>query len=128
MKLHFFTFLRVLFPLLIAVFFVHIFILKLLVLPLFEHQIMLAYLMNIFLAITIYALFLKLKERLKNQLGFVFVFGSFLKFMLFFMLFYAPYKVDGEISNTEFFTFFTPYFFCLFIEVFYMARLLNKME
>ena len=107
------------------VFSLHILILKLLNAPIFENKIILAYSVNIILAIIIYTLFCKFKKMFKNQIGFVFIFGSFLKFIFFFLLFNSSYKADGDISKLEFLAFFTPYSLCLIIEIFCMSKELN---
>lgn len=108
------------------VFSLHILILKLLNSIMFENKIILAYSVNIILAIIIYTLFCKFKKMFKNQIGFVFIFGSFLKFILFFLLFNSSYKADGDISKLEFLAFFTPYSLCLIIEIFSMSKELNR--
>ena len=107
------------------VFSLHILILKLFDTPIFENKIILAYSVNIILAIIIYTLFCKFKKMFKNQIGFVFIFGSFLKFILFFLLFNSSYKADGDISKLEFLAFFTPYSLCLIIEIYSMSKELN---
>lgn len=109
-------------------FVVHLFALSQLELPLFEDKIVLAYLVNTTLAVFVFVILYVFKNKFKNQLGFIFLGGSMIKFALFFLLFNTSYKLDGEISNTEFFAFFTPYVLTLIIEIFSLSKWLNKME
>lgn len=110
------------------VFGIHLLALDYLELELFENKIVLAYLVNTFLAIVTYTALFLLRNRFKNQLGFLFIGGSGIKFILFFLLFYGAYKADGNISTTEFFAFFIPYLFTLIIEIFSLSKWLNKIE
>lgn len=107
---------------------IHILTLYVLNLPLFENKIILAYAVNGILAIAIFAFLLKMKEKYKEQLGFMFIGGSILKFAVFFILFYGTYKADGSISKLEFAAFFVPYLLCLVIETTSLAKWLNKLE
>ncbi|WP_204344447.1 DUF6168 family protein [Psychroserpens algicola] len=96
--------------------------------PLFENKIVLAYVVNAVLAISIYGFLLKMKEKYKEQLGFLFLAGSIFKFVVFFILFYGAYKADGTISKLEFAAFFIPYLLCLVIETSSLAKWLNNLE
>jgi len=111
-----------------VVFGAHLLILDYLKLELFANKIILSYLTNTLFAIASYLVLFLLRERIKNQIGYFFVGGSFVKLVLFFLLFYSSYRADGEISRIEFFAFFTPYTFALIIEVFSLSKWLNKME
>ena len=115
------------FTLLVA-FGAHILALNYFELPLFDNKIILAYVINLILAIIIFATLHKLKDKFKEQLGFLFIAGSFLKFIVFFIVFYGTYKADGVIKKPEFVAFFVPYILCLTIETFSLAKWLNKLE
>ena len=106
----------------------HLFVLHFFNLPLFNDKIILSYLINLTTAIFVYSLLFKLKNILKTQLGFLFMGGSFLKFMLFLILLYPIYKADNTISKTELTAFFIPYTVTLILEIFYISKWLNKME
>ena len=106
----------------------HILILDYLEFALFDNKIVLAYLVNLFLAILIFCLLFIFKKKFKDQLGFIFVLGSMVKFALFFLLFYGSYYEDGSIQRQEFFAFFAPYILTLVIEVFSLSKWLNKLE
>lgn len=107
---------------------VHLLALNYLEYPLFENKIILAYIVNVVLAILIFAFLLKMKEKYKEQLGFLFIGGSLLKFVAFFIFFYGSYKADGSISKLEFAAFFIPYLLCLVIETSSLAKWLNKLD
>ena len=107
---------------------IHLFALSLKSLPLYENKIVLAYIVNAVLAISIFGFLYKMKEKHKDQLGFLFLGGSMLKFIVFFIVFYPFYKADGEISKLEFAAFFIPYILSLILETFSLAKWLNKME
>ena len=105
---------------------VHFYLLEQLQLPLFANKIILCYVVNCLLALTIYIGLYFLRKKQESNLGFIFMVGSLIKFGLFFLLFYPDYKSDGEIQTIEFSTFFIPYAICLFIETFFLTRLLNE--
>jgi len=111
-----------------VVFIAHILILKFADLPLFENKIVSAYISNVVLAIVIFGLLYKLKDKYKVQLGFLYLAGSALKFLVFFIVFYPFYKADGTISKLEFAAFFVPYVLCLVLETFSLSKWLNKLE
>lgn len=97
-------------------------------LPLFADKIVLAYAMNTGLAIVVFITLYVFRNAFKNQLGFLFLGGSMVKFALFFLFFYTSYNLDKEISKTEFFAFFIPYVLTLIIEIFSLSKWLNKLE
>ncbi|MBR9847364.1 MAG: hypothetical protein GYB35_15230 [Algicola sp.] len=97
-------------------------------LPVYENKILLAYIVNGVLAIVIFGFLFKMKDKYKEQLGFLFLGGSVLKFIVFFIVFYPFYKADGTISKLEFAAFFVPYILSLILETMSLAKWLNKME
>lgn len=108
------------------------FIVHYIVLSLFNiltaNQLLYAYVINCILACSVIILIILLKKRLKDQLGFVFMAASMLKFVLFYFLFLPEYNSDGEISRLEFFTFFIPYAICLIAEMIILSRFLNSLD
>ena len=112
----------------VVIFGLHILILHYTNSPLFAHKIVLAYIMNYVLALGVYAFLYLFREKFKTQLGFLFMAGSFLKFALFYLLFYTSYKADGNISTSEFSSFFIPYIICLVIETLSLVKLLNNLK
>ncbi len=111
-----------------ATFLLHILFLNFKNLPFFDNKIVLAYILNYLLALSIYSLLYFLRFKLKNQLGFLFMTGSFLKFIVFFVFFYPSYKSDGSINNLEFSSFFIPYLICLIIETSALVKLLKNLK
>ena len=93
---------------------------------LFGNQIILSYFVNYLLAVVV--LFAVEKSLAKNssQAGFVFMAGSGLKFLVFFLVFYPNFKSDGKMQTLEFAAFFIPYLLCLVAEVAYLSKTLNN--
>lgn len=106
----------------------HIIVLKVFQYPLFGNKIIAAYLINLGLVIIIFGLLYLLRNKQKNQLGFLFIGGSLLKFAVFFIVFYPAYKADGHISKLEFAAFFVPYVLGLIVETSSLVKWLNKMD
>ena len=113
---------------LILVFVTHNYVLKNKSLPIYDDKIVLAYFINGLLAIVIFLVLLFLRKKQKDQLGFLFMFGSFLKFGFFFIFFYPSYQADGNATRLEFMAFFIPYIFALLIETMSLITLLNLPE
>ena len=104
----------------------HLFILDKFELPLWDNKILLAYSVNYILAISIYGTLYLLQEKMTSQLGFLYMGGSLLKFLFFFVLFYPSYKLDGDMSNAEFAAFFIPYSISLILETSGIIKFLKK--
>ena len=114
--------------LLVAAFGIHIGVLKFLNLPLFENKIITSYIINLVLVIIVFGVLYLLKDKYTSQLGFLFLIGSFLKFAVFFIVFYPFYKQDGEITKLEFAAFFVPYVLGLILETVSLSKWLNKLS
>lgn len=108
------------------VFCLHLLILYIFGFPLLDHMIVLAYLLNVVLALIIFSVLYWFREKWRDQIGFLFLGGSMLKFLFFFLVFYPFYSADGNMESLEFTTFFIPYLLCLVLETFYTARMLNS--
>ena len=109
-----------------AAFVIHMLVNKLMSIPLFQHQILVSYAINTALAAGIFWGLTSLKKKYNNQIGFLFLASSIVKFLVFFLVFYGPYKADGEIVLLEFTSFFIPYTICLVLETFFLSKHLNK--
>ncbi len=107
---------------------IHLAILAILQLPLFENRIVLSYGVNLALVIIIFGFLYLSKNKYRDQLGFLFIAGSFLKFAVFFIVFYPFFKLDGHISKLEFATFFVPYVLGLILETISLSKWLNKLN
>ncbi len=95
-------------------------------LPLFDNQIIKAYLVNYLLAVVIYTLLFFSRNKYPNYLGFFFMAGSFIKFLVFFIVFYPNYHFDGKIQIIEFAAFFVPYVICLIFETLGIIKIIKK--
>tara|TARA_R110002167_G_scaffold206691_9_gene410766 strand:- start:3474 stop:3866 length:393 start_codon:yes stop_codon:yes gene_type:complete len=96
--------------------------------PGYPDRIVLSYFVNGALAIVIYIALFSFRLRLKNHIGFLYMFGSLLKFAFFFILFYPFYKEDGEMHRLEFAAFFIPYAISLIFETVFTAKMLQKLD
>ena len=114
--------------LLTLVFTIHLVVLNTFQFSLFENRIVLSYIVNLVLIIVIFGILYLLKEKYKTQLGFLFLAGSFLKFAVFFILFYPFYKLDNIITKLEFAAFFIPYVTGLILESVSLSKWLNKLD
>jgi len=108
------------------VFGIHIAVLDFLSLPLFENKIIDSYFVNFFLTIFIFVGLMKFKDKFAESLGYIFFIGSFIKFIVFFILIYPSFNENGDVSKLEFTSFFISYAFSLFFEVLFSIKILNK--
>lgn len=107
---------------------VHVAVLNVFQLPLFENKIVLSYVVNLLLVVIIFGLLYLSKNKFKDQLGFLFIAGSALKFGVFFVVFYPFFKLDNHISKLEFAAFFVPYGLGLILETISLVKWLNKLD
>lgn len=122
----FFKFAISLLIILAVVFAMHIAVLNQLDRPLFDDRIVAAYLINYFLAVLIYLMLFLLRNKMTDQLGFLYMGGSIVKFIFFFIFFYPFYKIDGKLDSFEFAAFFTPYVISLIFETLGSIKILKK--
>jgi len=108
-----------------GVFFLHTFLYEHIE-AMYKNQFFSAYAVNFFLAITIFLVLILLKKKHTHLLGFAYLGGSLLKFLIFFIFFYPYYKADGTLDRMEGLTFLIPYFTCLIYETYYVVKMLNK--
>ena len=111
-----------------VIFGIHLLVLNYFNKALFDAMLVEAYVANVLLALVIYFFLYRFRIRFKNQLGFLFLIGSLLKFVIFFMLFYNEYQEDSLITPQEFSAFFVPYTLTLVVEVFSLSKWMNKLE
>lgn len=84
------------------------------------------YIFNIFMAALIHRAMIGLKKAHVEKLGFVFLSGSGLKVLLFFLLIYPVFNADGDLSSMEFASFFIPYSLITVMETAALVRQLNR--
>ncbi|SNR40058.1 hypothetical protein SAMN06265371_102312 [Lutibacter agarilyticus] len=111
---------------LVVTFALHTSILHYLQLPRFNNLIIESYVVNVLMAIIIYGSLFFLRKKYLDILGFIFMIGSFLKFGVYFVLFYPKFNIDGEVVRLEATSFLIPYLTCLTVETYYLIKLLNK--
>jgi len=90
--------------------------------------VLLGYVINFAMALGIYSVLLYFSEKKNKNLGFLFMFGSTLKFVIYFLIFDPIFMLDGKLTKVEFFIFFVPYFTCLLVETFALIKLLREID
>ena len=109
-------------------FLVHYFVLKNLSIPLKVSKLIESYIINVFLVYTFFMIIKLFLDKIKTNLGFIFIAFSLLKFILFFIFIYPTYSLDSIITKLEISSFFIPYFICLIGEVLLLSKLLNNLK
>ncbi|MBL6670350.1 MAG: hypothetical protein ISP63_00295 [Flavobacteriaceae bacterium] len=84
------------------------------------------YVLNTLLAALIHFVILRLRDRHSEKLGFLFLIGSSLKFLFFFLFIYPVFNADGDLSSMEFATFFIPYSLTTAVETVVLVQQLNR--
>lgn len=85
-----------------------------------------AYVSNFLLVLITYGGLMYFKQKKNESLGFIFLYGFFLKMAVFLIFFNPAYKADSEMVTLEFFAFFLPYLVCLGFETTVIVRILNR--
>ncbi len=120
------SFFTLLSGLLLVVFSCHVLVKYLLNSSIFSNRIIESYLLNFFLGFSSFiVLVLSIKKHL-TSLGFIFMYTSFGKFVVFFIAFKPYYSSDGTVDFGEFLTIMIPYAFALISEIYSMSRVLKK--
>ena len=117
----------ILFSVLVFTFVIHLAVLHLIGEPLWADRIILSYIVNYVLTVGIFLGLYRFRKRLRDQIGFLFMGGSLIKFLFFFILFYPSYRADGEMSSLEFAAFFTPYLIALVLEAVFTSKMLKDL-
>ncbi|MFD0990576.1 DUF6168 family protein [Mariniflexile jejuense] len=112
----------------LVTYFIYTWILQITKTEALSSQIILAFIINTILAIAILSTLFVFRNKFKDQLGFIFMIGSFIKFGFFFVFFYPTYHSDGVITRNEFLSFFIPYVICLITETVASIRLLGRLD
>jgi hypothetical protein len=86
------------------------------------------YLFNFTLTLIFFVMIEVWKEKLLPNLGYVFLFFSLVKFILFLVILYPNYNVEDKLKSAEFVAFFTPYAICMFFETTTLIRRLNSAD
>jgi len=120
-------FVLILFSILAVIFIIHISILSFLNYDLFASRIITSYVGNFALTVVIFAYIYKNRIKKTERLGFFFLGGSMVKFMLFFIFLNPFFMQDGLVSRLEFLSFFIPYSVALTVETQQLIKELNKL-
>lgn len=112
----------------LVVFAAHVLINKKLFDNLYANSVVLSYIVNYVIAISVFILLICFLPKIKSTLGFFFMAGSFVKFLIFFIVFQPIFKSDGVMSKAEFASFFVPYALSLILEVYFLSKILNRSD
>src|SRR5690606_23795704 len=94
----------------------------------YGNQLAKGYLINILMAAAVFFVIYRFRNRYRDLLGYFFLGGSLLKFVLFFIFLQPGYQADGLLERVEFLAFFVPYLSCLVTETFFLVKLLNNVD
>ena len=92
----------------------------------FEFHLILNYLFNFVITCGVTMLLIFFDSRTTNKLGFVFLYSSMFKFLLFFIFIKPNLALSEGSKGMEFMSFFIPYGICVVTETIYLVRLLGK--
>jgi len=115
-----------LFILLLLTFSVHTFFKYLLNQYVFSNRIIDSYLLNFCLGYFSYVVLILSLNKHVTSLGFIFMFTSFAKFVVFYLVFKADYSSNGDVEIAEFLTIMIPYAFTLIAEIYSMSKVLKN--
>lgn len=106
-------------------FLMHFYLLHIFDFDVLGNRIVSAYLVNFVLVAAIYTALYALRNKIKDQIGFLFMGGSLVKFLVFFAVFYPSYRSDGVMDKLEFAAFFVPYALGLILETIFTVKMLK---
>tara|TARA_B100000941_G_C28464956_1_gene533008 strand:- start:562 stop:888 length:327 start_codon:yes stop_codon:yes gene_type:complete len=104
----------------------HSLISKILAKPVLNNFIIISYLFNFLITISIFAGLLYTTINHISFLGWIFMSTLGLKFIAFFVFIYPLLNLDGSIEKFEFFSFFIPYIICMIIEIKELLKILKS--
>ncbi len=94
----------------------------------FADNLITLYLFNGFIAVLVVGSAFLFRKKHKDYIAFYFFGGTIIKSLLFFVLIFPLYKLDNDISRTQFLSFFVPYLLTLLVETISLVRLLNMVN
>ncbi len=86
------------------------------------------YIINALIAAVIYNFAYFFRKTQQDYLGYYFLAGTAIKFVVFFIYVLPKFKEDGEQTTEEFFSFFTPYMIALLVETISLLFLAKKQQ
>ena len=93
---------------------------------LFSNRIIESYFINFSLGFASFVVLILSLKKYVSSLGFIFMYTSFAKFVVFYVVLKADYSLNGNVDTGEFLTIMIPYSYTLFAEIFAMSNVLNK--
>ena len=93
---------------------------------LYANHLILSYCLQFILAVATYTLLLVLHKKHKDKLGFIYITGSILKFIIAYVVLRPIFNADGQISRPEFLSLFVPYMLALVLNTWAMQSLLKE--
>ena len=87
-----------------------------------------SYTVNYIIAIAIFKLFTVFIDKKSELLGFIFLFGSLFKFVIYFLVLRPIISETESITKVEFSFFFIPYAICLVIEIYFLVKTLHSQQ
>ena len=94
----------------------------------FEMNILISYWFNFILTTIFYFVLLYFRRKKPEQLGFIFLFSSMLKLLLFFAILKPLMSSEEGTKTIEFIAFFVPYGISMICETYSIVTLINKDE
>jgi hypothetical protein len=93
---------------------------------LYANHLILSYSLQMILAVATYTLLMVLHKKHKDKLGFIYITGSILKFIIAYVVLRPVFNDDGQISRPEFLALFIPYLLALAFNTWAMQSLLKE--
>ncbi len=112
--------------LLLVVFSCHVLIKYLQNQTVFSNRIIESYLLNLFLGFMSYVVLILSAKKYITSLGFIFMYTSFGKFVIFFIAFKPYYSATESVDFGEFMTLMIPYSCALVAEIYSMSKVLKN--
>ena len=89
-------------------------------------QIVNTYIFNYLLSVIVFLVIKVLSARHQSKIGFIFLYSSLSKFLLFYILILPGFGEINGVRSPEFVSFFVPYFLSTGLEIVYLTKLLNN--
>jgi len=116
-------FVLILIILLVPIFFVHRYFLNG-----YEDVLFKSYWVNYLMAVTIYTALVLASKKYNSQLGFLYMGGSFFKFIIYFLVLNPVFKTIDVSNKTAFIMFFVPYVVAIVLETKLLINILNASD
>lgn len=94
----------------------------------YGNMLVVSYAVNWGMALVVFFALYLMRHRWGPYLGFLFLFGSLFKFVVFFLVFYPVYSADEHMDRYEFAAFFVPYALSLIIDTYFLSKMLRGLD